>query len=103
MSPPAVNAAQEVPRVPPEQVAALQQLAERWLRRIAWGGDARRKTVRLEVGEGPLAGTVLQLSSTDGALHLEVKLASGTQTDWAAHLERELGQRGLSVSVASAD
>lgn len=96
LSPPA-------PEAGPTSIAApahLADLVERWVRRVALGGDSRRGVVRLDIGEGRHAGAELLVSAEAGRVSVELTLPQGpTDSSLAERLRSRLAQRGLSADV----
>jgi hypothetical protein len=79
---------------------SLEVLLPALVRKIAWSGDGRRGSVRLELGAGPLAGGVL-LVHADGAnvsVHLDAP-AGADKVEWQARIARALEGRGLQATV----
>jgi hypothetical protein len=98
------------PRVPPADARAAPPLvgapppsfAEVWgrlVRRFAWGGDGRRTTARIEIGDGAWSGAtiVVTAAAREVAVHVEVPtgLAAGA---WCERLIERLRERGLELS-----
>lgn len=78
--------------------ASLEDLLPALVRRVAWSGDGRRGTVRLELGSGALAGAELVVHAEDG--HVRVQLRAPAGVDLGPLRERiaaRLLQRGLSL------
>jgi hypothetical protein len=75
-------------------------LVERWARRLALGGDARRAAARLEIGTGRFAGTELVVVAQPGHVSVEVTLpAAGFEAGLADRLRERLEGRGYGVDV----
>ncbi len=88
----AVGAAQTNARV------SLEDLVPELVKRIAWSGDARRGTVRMELGSGELAGSTVMVSADNGRVTVHVHTPPGTDADaWRARIANRLEARGLSV------
>jgi hypothetical protein len=78
----------------------LAQLVERWVRRVAWGGDARRGVARLDIGSGRLAGTELVVVAEPGQVSVELSLPPDHADDGLeARLRRRLEGRGFATEV----
>jgi hypothetical protein len=69
----------------------LQNLLTGLARRVAWGGDRRKASARIELGEGALAGATLVVHTDQHALNV----AQG----WQERIARRLEGRGLSARV----
>jgi hypothetical protein len=92
---------------PPPPIAAtaqtnacvsLEDLIPQLVKRIAWSGDSRRGTVRMELGSGELAGSTLIVSAESGRVNVRLLSPLGTNTDtWRARIASRLEARGLSV------
>lgn len=79
---------------------SLEVLLPALVRKIAWSGDGRRGSVRMELGAGPLAGGVL-LVHADGAnvsVHLDAP-PGADKVEWHARITRALEGRGLHATV----
>lgn len=92
--PPADAAKAEVARR-----GSLEELLPALVRRIAWGGDARRGSVRIELGAGELAGGTVVVHADDGCVRVELTVPSGIDSGvWRERIERRLVARGLDVA-----
>ena len=108
LAPPASAAA---PPVGPEResgsVAAAMSVEELWpalVRKAAWSGDARRGTVRLELGAGALAGATVLVQSDDGRVRVQLSAPPGIDLDvWRARIASRLAARGLEVERIDVD
>lgn len=80
--------------------ASLEVLLPALVRRIAWSGDGRRGSVRMELGSGPLAGGVLLVHADGGnvSVHLDAP-AGADKAEWQARIARALEGRGLQATV----
>jgi hypothetical protein len=79
--------------------AGLQELIARLSRRAAWGGDGARGTARLELGAGPLAGTVLTVHADSRELRVELELPPDmAEAGLAARLRERLTHRGFAIA-----
>jgi hypothetical protein len=81
---------------PPETSAlraaagSLEELLPALVRRVAWSGDGRSGTVRLELGSGPLAGATLLVHADAGRVRVRLDLPAGVD---AAGWEQRIRQR----------
>jgi hypothetical protein len=57
--------------------ASLEDLLPALVRRVAWSGDGRRGTVRLELGSGALAGAELVVHADDGRVRVQLRAPAG--------------------------
>lgn len=79
---------------------SLEELVPQLVKKIAWSGDARRGTVRMELGAGDLAGSTLTVSAENGRVSVHVAAPPGTDTAaWRARLESRLTERGLALDT----
>jgi hypothetical protein len=75
------------------------------VRRIAWSGDGRRGSLRLEVGSGALAGASVLVQSTGGRVDVTLGSAPGsshTRDDleaWRDRIAARLEARGIDVGA----
>ena len=66
------------------------------VRKIAWSGDARRGTVRMEIGAGPLAGSVVIIHADEGEVRVHVSAPTGLDADaWRDRITQGITARGL--------
>jgi len=78
--------------------ASLEDLLPQLVRRVAWGGDRRAGTVRLELGAGALAGATLLIHAEDGRVRVELRAPAGTDAaGWRDRIHDRLTARGLLV------
>ncbi len=57
--------------------ASLEDLLPALVRRVAWAGDGRRGTVRLELGSGALAGAELVVHADEGRVRVQLRAPAG--------------------------
>jgi hypothetical protein len=69
---------------------SLEELLPALVRRVAWSGDGRSGTVRLELGSGPLTGATLLVHADAGRVRVRLDLPAGVD---AASWERRIRQR----------
>lgn len=78
--------------------ASLEDLFGAGVRRVAWAGDARRGTARVEMGEGLLEGAVVMVHAEGSRVSIEVSGADGARTSaWAERVRARLAQKGVDV------
>jgi hypothetical protein len=78
---------------------SLEHLLPKLVRRIAWSGDARQGTARLELGEGVLEGATLTIHSDRGTVRVSLELPPGADAQaWKERISRRLDARGLYVT-----
>jgi hypothetical protein len=105
-SPPAPPLAQQVPlgqnptpaaEVPIARAAAsLEELFPQFVRRVAWSGDGRRGTMRLEIGAGSLAGSTLLVHSDGGRVRIQLDVPPGVDASgWQERIRQRLDARGI--------
>jgi hypothetical protein len=93
----------------PLAAASLEEILPRLVRRVAWSGDGRRGTVRLELGAGPFAGATLLVQADGGRVEvlLDAGLASGGPAGadatavhaWRDRIAARLEAQGVDASV----
>lgn len=82
------------------ELAAVAALVERWVRRVALGGDSRRGVARLDIGSGRLAGAELTVVADSGHVSVELSLPPGqAEAGLGGRLRRRLEQRGFQTDV----
>ncbi len=95
-----IDAQKEVTAAQTNARVSLEELVPQLVKKIAWSGDARRGTVRMELGAGDLAGSTLTVSAENGRVSVHVASPPGTDTAaWRARLESRLAARGLSLDT----
>ena len=74
------------------------------VRRVAWSGDRRKGTIRLELGAGALAGATLLVEAEEGRVRVHLSAPPGVDlTAWRARIGARLAARLLVVESVSAD
>jgi hypothetical protein len=97
MEAPLAAPAQATPQPAAPDVA---ELVERWVRRVALGGDQRRGAVRLDIGQGRYSGTELLVVAEAGHVSVELQLpANLVEGDLSARLRSRLERRGYAAEV----
>ncbi len=95
-APPAAAA----PTPAPPGVAEVAELVERWVRRVAVGGDQRRGAVRLDIGQGRFSGAELLVVAEAGRVSVELNLPpSLAHGDLSERLRSRLQGRGFEADV----
>jgi hypothetical protein len=74
-------------------------MAERWVRRLAWGTDGRRGTARLEIGAGGLEGAELVVTTEAGHVSVDVRLPAAADVALSERLRSRLEARGYSATI----
>jgi hypothetical protein len=79
----------------------LQNLINGLARRVAWGGDRRKGSARIELSEGALAGATLTVHTDQRHVRVELDLPSGGSlaSDWQQRILDRLAKRGFSAHV----
>jgi hypothetical protein len=91
--------AQEAP-LRPDARAPFEQLMARLVRRIAWSGNARSGSARLELGAGELEGATLTIHADDGIVRVAIELPPGVDgAAWKERISGRLGALGLQVET----
>jgi hypothetical protein len=84
--------------------ASLEDLWPTLVRKVAWFGDARRATVRMELGAGALAGATVLVHSENGHVRVELRAPPHVNVDdWRARIAGRLACRGLNVEGIDAE
>lgn len=105
-SPPAPVLAQQVPlaqsptpaaELPTARAAtSLEELFPQLVRRVAWSGDGRRGTMRLEIGAGSLAGSTLLVHADGGRVRVQLDVPPGVDASgWQERIRERLDARGI--------
>lgn len=116
LDPVARQAAQMAPPLGPTTEAAtadvpaarartsLEELLPALVRRVAWSGDGRKGTVRLELGAGGMAGAEVVVESDEGRVRVQLKAPAGVDGEaWRRRVEGRLTARGLQVEGVVAE
>jgi len=78
--------------------ASLEEVLPAIVRRIAWAGDGRRGSLRLEFGAGALAGGTLIVHADDGRVKVELRAPSGADAiAWRDRIAARLEEKSLQV------
>jgi hypothetical protein len=78
----------------------VAELVERWVRRVALGGDSRRGVARLDIGEGPYSGAELVVVAEPGHVSVELRLAGASpDSELAERVRARLERRGFAADV----
>jgi hypothetical protein len=81
-------------------IAEMADLVERWVRRVALGGDQRRGAVRLDIGQGRFSGAELLVVAEAGHVSVELQLpANLIEGDLSERLRSRLERRGYAADV----
>jgi hypothetical protein len=84
--------------------SSLEDLLPALVRRVAWSGDGRRGTVRLELGAGELAGGTLLVHVDEGRVRVKLSAPPGVDVGaWRGRILDRLEARGLAVDSIEAD
>jgi hypothetical protein len=76
--------------------ASLEHLLPALVRRVAWSGDGRRGTARLEIGAGDLAGAILRIDADEGRVRVHLDVPPGVDArSWHQRIERSLRDRNV--------
>jgi hypothetical protein len=76
----------------------LDPLVGELLRSIAWGGDRRRGTARIELGSGRYRGTTLRVDVVGDRLQIDLEAPAGVDaSELGARLSERFEARGLRV------
>jgi hypothetical protein len=76
---------------------SLEDLLPALVRRVAWSGDGRRGTVRLELGSGALAGAELVVHADEGRVRVQLRAPPGVDL---GPLRERIGARLAARGVA---
>jgi hypothetical protein len=84
--------------------ASLEEVLPALVRRVAWSGDGRRGTMRLEIGQGRLAGATLLVHADDGRVRVELSAPAGVDaSSWRERILSRLHVRGVRVDSVEVD
>ncbi len=84
--------------------SSLEDLLPALVRRVAWSGDGRRGTVRLELGAGELAGGTLLVQVDEGRVRVKLSAPPGVDVGaWRGRILDRFEARGLAVDSIEAD
>ena len=78
----------------------LQNLLTGLARRVAWGGDRRKGSARIELSEGALAGATLVVHADQQTVSVELELPAGMAGQgWQERIAQRLEERGFAARV----
>ncbi len=78
--------------------ATLEDLIPALVRRVQWGGDGRKGTVRMELGAGALAGATLQVSSDHGRVSVHLDVPPGVDAaQWRERITARLAAQNIAT------
>ncbi len=78
--------------------ASLEEIVHALVRRIAWSGDGRRGTVRIELGAGALSGGTLLIHAEDGRVRVHLDAPPGADAEaWRHRITARLAARNIDV------
>ena len=78
--------------------ATLEEMLPALVRKIAWGGNGQRGSVRMELGAGKLSGGTVIIHAEDGKVRVEVSTPSGADpAEWRRRIDARLREHGLDV------
>ena len=84
--------------------ASLEELLPVLVRRVAWSGDGRSGTVRLELGGGERAGGTLLIRTDAGRVAVHLSVPGGANlAQWRDRIAARLTGRGLDVQEVEVD
>jgi hypothetical protein len=78
----------------------LQNLLSGLARRVAWGGDRRKGSARIELSQGALSGATLIVHTEERAVSVELELPPGVAGQgFEERIQERLEARGFSARV----
>lgn len=78
---------------------SLEQVIDRLVRRIAWSGNARSGTMRIELGAGALSGATLLVQADGPEVRVTLDLPPGVDAaGWRERLAQRFSNRGLRIT-----
>ena len=98
---PALAGAAALPEERARGEVAVAELVERWVKRVALGGDSRRGAARLDIGSGRLSGAEVLVVAQAGHVSVELSLPPGhADAGLTERLRARLSRRGYSADVS---
>lgn len=77
---------------------SLEEILPALVKKIAWAGDGRKGSVRIELGAGELAGSTLLVHADDGKVRVQLDTPPGVDAaHWKQRIHDKLAARGLDV------
>jgi hypothetical protein len=79
-------------------MASLEELLPQLVRKIAWSGDGKRGSVRMELGAGALAGSTILLEADAGRLRVHLDTPPGVDGEaWKQRIGARLAEKHIDV------
>lgn len=77
----------------------METVIDKLVRRIAWSGNGRAGTVRIELGAGSLSGATLLVHADGPEVRVTLDLPPGVEAaEWRKRLMDRFSARGLRVA-----
>jgi hypothetical protein len=77
---------------------SLEDLMPALVRRVAWSGDGRRGTVRMELGSGELSGATLLVHADEGRVRVVLEVPPGVDAQgWKDRIAGRLASCGIAA------
>ncbi len=85
-----------VPEAAARTLSSLEHLIPALVRRVAWSGDGRRGTARLEIGTGELSGATLLVHADGGHVRVHLDVPPGVDARaWQGRIAARLAARNI--------
>ena len=98
LAPPLMSPAPAPAAEAPCARASVEDLLPALVRKVAWSGDGRRGTIRLELGSGAMAGAEVVVASDEGRVSVHLRAPPGVDLDdWRKRIGARLAARGIDV------
>ncbi len=82
----------------PVPTSEFSALLEDWVSQIAWSTRRGSRAMRLQIGKGHLAGTVVVVREINGRVAVDLELVAGQDREqWESRLRERLEQKGVEV------
>jgi hypothetical protein len=98
LAPPPTFRSPDAAAAPAEARVSVEDLLPALVRKVAWSGDGRRGTVRLELGSGAMAGAEVLVEADHGRVRVRLRAPGGADLEeWRRRIGARLAGRGIAV------
>ncbi len=90
--------------IPSRSLRSLEDLIPALVRRVAWSGDGRRGTARIEIGAGELSGATLLVHADGGHVRVRLDVPAGVSASaWRQRIVERLASRSIPTDAVEVE